>query len=102
MKLYELVTKEFLSIVEALEVNQDIENNRIVIEKEHFRNLLEKYSYMNFKEKTSVYKNLNFIIHDKNNYTIPCRDRESGKTVRKVVINYKTYLTLKDLQKEVN
>lgn len=102
MKLYELITKEFLSIVEALEVNQDIENNRIVIEKEHFRNLLEKYSYMGFKEKTSVYKNLNFIIHDKNNYTIPCRDKESGKTVRKVVINYKTYLTLKDLQKEVN
>lgn len=100
MKLYELIAKEFLSIVEALEVNQDIENNRIVIEKEHFRNLLEKYSYMNFKEKTSVYKNLNFIIHDKNNYTLPCR--ENGKSVRKVVINYKTYLVLKDLQKEVN
>lgn len=102
MKLYELITKEFLSIVEALEVNQDIENNRIVIEKEHFRNLLEKYAYMSFKEKTSVYKNLNFIIHDKNNYTMPCKDKDSGKTVRKVVINYKTYLVLKDLQKEVN
>lgn len=100
MKLYELMIKEFLSIVEALEVNQDIENNRIVIEKEHFRNLLEKYSYMNFKEKTRVYKNLNFIIHDKNNYTMPCK--VSGKTARKVVINYKTYLVLKDLQKEVN
>lgn len=97
--MLELITKEFILMVDTLSATCDIENDRIIIEKEYFKKLLEKYAYMNFKDKTKVYKDLNFIIHDKNNYTLPCR--ESGKTVRKVVINYKTYLTLKELQAEV-
>lgn len=51
---------------------------------------------MNFSDKVKVYKDLNLIIHDKNNYTMPCRG-ETKKTVRKVVINYSTYETVKKL-----
>lgn len=103
MKLYELITKEYILMVESLELKEDVENNRILIDKEHFRKLLEKYAYMSFREKVKIYKDLNFIIHDKNNYTLPCRDLNTKKTVRKVVINYNTYTTLKTiLEKEVN
>lgn len=97
MRLLELVTKEYLTIVENLEESEPIINNRIIIDREHFRNLLEKYQYMKFKDKTKVYKDLNFIIHDKNNYTMPYKDVALNKTVRKVIINYATYATLKYL-----
>lgn len=97
LNLLELVTKEYLSIVESLLDNEPVENNRIVIEREHFRKLLEKYKYMTFKEKTRIYKDLNFIIHDKNNYTLPYKDHTMKKTVRKVAINYQTFLTVKKL-----
>lgn len=103
MKLFELITKEYILMVENLKINEPIENNRIIIEREHFRKLLEKYQFMNFKEKVKIYKDLNFIIHDKNNYTMPCRDIETKKTTRKVVINYNTYATLKYIiEKEVH
>lgn len=95
MKLLDLIIKEFLSVVEKLEETEDIVNNRIIVEREQFKQLLEKYKYMKFKDKMVVYKDLNFIIHDDNNYTMPVKDENSKKTMRKVVINYKTYLTLK-------
>lgn len=60
-----------------------------------FRELLEKYGYMSFKQKTRFYKQLNFIIHDKNNYTMPCKVNK--KTERKVVINFETYIAVKTL-----
>jgi len=97
LKLLEFVTKEYISIVGNLEENEPIENNRLVIDREHFKKLLEKYGYMKFKDKIKVYKDLNFIIHDKNNYTMPCRDSELKKTVRKVILNYNTYTTIKYL-----
>lgn len=89
--------EEYISIVEKLEENYPITNNRIVIEREYFKNLLEKYKFMKFRDKTHVYKTLNLIIHDKNNYTLPCKDTDLNKTIRKVVINYDTYNTLKHL-----
>lgn len=97
MTLLELVTKEFISIVEGLSDTETVENNRIVIDREVFRTLLEKYQYMKFKDKTKIYKDLNFIIHDKNNYTMPHKDKATNKTVRKVIINYNTYETIKYL-----
>lgn len=97
MKLFELVIKEYLSIVGNLEESEPIENDRIIIEREHFKKILEKYGYMKFKDKTKIYKDLNFIIHDKNNYSMPCKDTELNKTIRKVVLNYSTYLTVKKL-----
>lgn len=97
MKLLEFVTKEYLLIVETLAENIPVENNRLVVEREYFKKLLEKYQYMKFKDKTTIYKALNFIIHDKNNYTMPYKDTELNKTVRKVIINYNTYLTMKYL-----
>lgn len=99
MMMLELVTKEYLSIVETLIETEAIVNGRIIIDKERFKSLLEKYQYMKFKDKVKIYKNLNFIIHDKNNYTLPCRDSE--KTVRKVVINYNAYVTLKHLYETI-
>jgi len=97
VRLSELVIKEYISIVESLEESEPIENNRMIVDREHFKKLLEKYGYMKFKDKTNAYKDLNFIIHDKNNYTMPCKDINLNKTVRKVVINYKTYTTIKHL-----
>lgn len=97
--MLELVAKEYLSIVETLTETEAIVNGRIVIEKERFKTLLEKYQDMKFKDKVKIYKDLNFIIHDKNNYTLPCRD--TGKTVRKVVINYNAYVTLKQLYETI-
>ena len=95
MSLLEFLLKEYLSIVAKLEETETIENNRIIIDRDYFRNLLEKYPYITFRDKTKVYKALNLIIHDKNNYTMPCKVKGTRKTVRKVVINYKTYLIIK-------
>ena len=97
MNLLDLIIKEYLTIVERLTDTQTIENNRIIIDKEYFRELLEKYGYIKFSEKAKVYKSLGLIIHDKNNYTLPCKDIELGKTVRKVVFNYDTYIIIKNL-----
>ena len=95
MSLLEFLIKEYLSIVAKLEETETVENNRIIIDRDYFRNLLEKYPYITFRDKTKVYKALNLIIHDKNNYTMPCKVKGTRKTVRKVVINYKTYLIIK-------
>lgn len=97
MRLLDLLIKEYISLVSKLEENEPVENNRIIIEREQFKTLLEKYKYMTFKEKTATYKDMNFIIHDKNNYTMPVKEENSKKTMRKVVINYKTYLKVKTL-----
>lgn len=97
MRLFELVIQEYLSIINSLEDSEDIENSRIIIEREHFKTLLEKYNYIKFKDKTKIYKDLNFIIHDKNNYTMPVKDKNLNRTVRKIVFNYDTYLTVKKL-----
>lgn len=95
MRLLEIVTNEYITIVEYLQQIIDIENNRLILERETFKILLEKYGYMTFKEKCKIYKQLNFITHDKNNYTMPCRI--DGKTERKVVLNFDTYLIIKEL-----
>lgn len=95
MKLIELVIAEFITITEYLQEENNVENNKIVIDREDFKKLLEKYGYLTFKEKCKIYKQLNFIIHDKNNYTMPVRS--NNKIERKVVINFSTYLTLKKL-----
>ena len=97
MRLFDLVIKEFVSIVEALEQDHAIEKGRIVIDREIFKTLLERYGYMSFRGKTKVYKDLNFIIHDKNNYTMPYKQAGQKKTVRKVIFNYTTYQTIKSL-----
>ena len=85
--------KEYLAIVGALAETEPIQNDRIIVEREEFKYLLERYAYTTFAQKTKVYKALNFIIHDDNNYTVPYK--ENNKTVRKVIINYKTYQTVK-------
>ena len=97
MKLLEMVVKEYIAMVEKLAQDKPVEHNRIILERAEFKAMLEQYAYATFAAKTKAYKALNFIIHDQNNYTMPCKDVELGKTVRKVVINYRTYLALKEL-----
>lgn len=97
MKLLDLVIKEYIAIVETLAVDKPIENNRIIVEREEFKRMLEQYGYASFSAKTKAYKALNFIIHDQNNYTMPYKDTNLKKTVRKVIINYNTYLEVKHL-----
>lgn len=97
LNLLDLVIKEYIGIVRILEKQSEIQNNRIIIEREKFKEMLERYAYMTFAEKTKIYKALNLIIHDNNNYTMPYKDPILKKTIRKVIINYKTYQTLKYL-----
>ena len=97
MKLLDVIIKEYIAIVEMLVQDKPVENNRIIVEREEFKKLLEQYGYVSFTEKTKTYKALNFIIHDQNNYTMPYKDTELKKTVRKVIINYKTYEVIKHL-----
>jgi len=97
MKLFDVVIKEYLTIIDYLTEIEEIENNRIIIDKEYFKKLLEKNQYMKFNQKTKIYKDLNFLVHDKNNYTMPYKDPVQGKTVRKVIFNYNTYTTVKKL-----
>jgi len=92
-----LIAQEYIAIVEALEQEQDVENNRIIINREVFREMLERYAFATFSFKTKVYKDLNFIIHDNESYTMPYKDKELKKTIRKVIINYKAYRTVKRL-----
>ncbi|MCL2225427.1 MAG: hypothetical protein FWB96_10730 [Defluviitaleaceae bacterium] len=97
MKLLDLIVKEYIAIVETLAENKTIENNRIIVEREEFKAMLEQYAYATFTAKTKAYKALGFIIHDNNNYTMPYKDTALKKTVRKVIINYSTYLEVKNL-----
>jgi len=97
----EVVTNEFISIVDYLVKTKASENNRLILEKELFKKLLEKNAYLKFSEKTKIYKQLNFIIHDKNSYTLPYKCKETKKTVRKVVINLETYKLIKHLAKNI-
>lgn len=97
MTLFDFILKEYITIMDNLLDTETVENNRILIEKERFKKLLEKYKYMKFRDKTKLYKQLNLILHDQNNYTLPVKDNMLNKTVRKVVFNYKTYETIKEL-----
>ena len=97
MKLLDLIIKEYIAIVETLAQDKPIENNRIIVEREAFKGMLEQYAYATFAAKTKAYKALNFIIHDNNNYTMPYKDINLKKTVRKVIINYSTYQVVKQL-----
>ena len=102
MKLLDLVIKEYIGLVAKLEKDYPVENNRIIIDREKFKEMLEKHGYMTFSKKAKAYKALNFIIHDENNYTMPYKDPDEKKTVRKVIINYKTYRTIKELYVDIN
>ncbi len=95
MSLLDLIIKEYLGIVAVLEQNYSVSNERLIIDRDIFKGMLEKYAYIPFTEKTKAYKALNFIIHDNSNYTMPYKDPELKKTVRKVIINYATYKTVK-------
>jgi len=99
MNVLFLIIKEYLSITQKLTQAYKIENERIIIERDDFKKMLERYAFTSFAEKVKAYKALNFIIYDNNNYTMPYKDKELKKTVRKVIINYKTYDTINELFK---
>lgn len=96
MTLLEVMIKEYLSIMDYLTKHEPIENERIVLDRETFKQYLAKYAYIPFSQKIRFYKDLNLIIHDKGNYTFPHRDRNTGKIERKVILNYQTYKTIRD------
>ena len=97
MNLLFLMIKEYISIVEQLRSLYPLENGRLIVERESFKTILEKYAFASFAQKIKVYKDLNLIIYDNNNYTMPYKDKSLKKTVRKVIINYKTYETMLEL-----
>jgi len=103
MTLLEDVLNEYMTFVEIFKHKYGMEKDRIMIDREEFKTLLEKYGYLSFRDKTRIYKDLNLIIHDKKSYSISYKDRVLKKTVRKVAINYRTYETIKlFLSKESN
>ena len=87
------MVNEYLSIVESLERSED--NDKIIVEKEYFKKLLEKNKFLTFPKKVKIYKDLNFIIYSGTTYTLPVKD--DGKMIRKVVVNLNAYRTLKHL-----
>ena len=94
MDLLTLIIKEYIFIVESLLLVYPVENERIIVDREGFKATLEKNAYASFSQKIKVYKDLRLIIHDSNNYTMPYKDKQLKKTVRKVIINYKTFRTV--------
>ena len=93
MRLLDLIIQEYITIVELLEQENPVENERIIIDREEFKQLLEKYGYLNFTQKTRAYKDLNFIIHDKNNYTLPCKnDSPTGCYQLPGISNYQAFI----------
>lgn len=88
---------EFISLVEMWEHDNPLENGRLILDKEEFKEFLETYAFMSFQAKVKVYKTLNFIIHDKTSYTMPHKENGQKKAVRKVIINYQTYQVIKAL-----
>ena len=103
MNMLDIIVKEYIALVESLEQENEVLKDRIIIDREAFRERLEKYAFATFTYKTKIYKDLNFIIHDNESYTMPYKDKETKKTVRKVIINYKAYRTIKRLYNtEVN
>jgi len=97
MTMLDLIVKEYIAIVDVLAQDIEIENNRIIVEREMFKKLLERNAFATFTYKTKVYKDLNFIIHDNESYTMPYKAKGTKKTVRMVIINYKVYRTIKQL-----
>jgi len=95
-----LIIMEYISIVKQLKLMYSLDNERLIVERDTFKNMLERYPYTSFTKKIKVYKDLNFIIFDSNNYTMPYKDKELKKTVRRVIINYKTYETISELYSE--
>ena len=97
MNLLFLIIKEYISIVEQLRLTYPLENDRLIVEREDFKKMLEIYAFASFAQKVKLYKELNLIIYDNNNYTMPYKDKKQKKTIRKVIINYKTYEAMSEL-----
>jgi hypothetical protein len=97
MTLFYLTIKEYFGIVESLEKKYPPENDRMILDRGLFQQMLERNAYMTFSAKVNSFKAFNFLIHDKQSYTMPYKDPTTKKTVRKVMINYATYKTLKRL-----
>ena len=97
MNLLFMIIKEAISIIEMLSVLYGAQNDRIIVERDKFKEALEKFPYASFAQKVKVYKAINLLIHDKGNYTLPYKDKELKKTVRKVIINHMTFQVIKEM-----
>ena len=58
MRLLDLVIEEYISLIEFWELNDGVENDRIIVQREEFKKALEKNAYMTFSKKTRIYKDL--------------------------------------------
>jgi len=83
MNLFNAIIKEYLLIIQHLAIIHTVENDRIIIERDEFKQMLEKYSFASFAQKVKCYKALNLLVHDKDNYTMPYKDKELKKNSAK-------------------
>jgi len=97
MKLLDLVSKEFIAIVEHLSDKVPIKDGKIILNSNTFYSLLDTNLYITRKEKLEIYRSLNFIVCNSNGLTSVVYDKETKKTVRKIIINYSTYEVLKKI-----
>lgn len=89
--------QEYFSIIEYLINKVDIKDDKIILDNKIFYSFLDKNLYMKRSEKLRIYKQLNLIICGKKGFSMSIYDKDSKKSKRKIVLNMKTYETIKAL-----
>ena len=97
MKLFDLIIKEYFSLVEYVRKKIPPTNGKIILIAKPFYSILDTNLYIKRNEKLKIYRQLNFIICNANGFTSVIYDKNTKKSTRKIIINYDTYLALKQL-----
>lgn len=92
---------EFIVIVDVLKkkyAEQITElNTKIYLDRELFEQLLSEKKFIDLKEKKSIWRDLKWILVDKDGGRYTKKIYANGKTFRKIVIDKGVYVALKDL-----
>ena len=95
------LTKEYIFIVEALrgKLSDKVidKEDRIYLEREDFEILLSKNLFLSLAEKKKSWRNLGWISCDKDKVRYTKKLWVNGRATRKIVIEIRPYLEIKDL-----
>jgi len=89
--------QEYFSIVEHIRINTAQEDKRIIIDSNIFYAMLDKNLYVKRKYKLQFYRQLNLIICNSKGFTSVVYDKDTKKTLRKVILNMESYQLIKKL-----
>lgn len=101
IKLFDLFLQEYFAICEHLKHNLNIHQNKIVMDNKIFYALLDKNLYLKRNEKLKIYKQLHLINCNSKGFTSVVYDKNSKKSLRKIVLNLDSYYIMKKLY-EIN